>query len=112
MRIQKGILLLCAMFFSLFSLSSVAEDYYVDVTNNTGFTIMNLYVSPAESDDWEEDVLGKKVMHTGDTKRVNLRGYSSPVFDIKAVDEDGDSYTFWDVNVARRDITITLDDLD
>jgi hypothetical protein len=91
---------------------AVAADYYVDITNETGYTIMYMYVSPDHSDSWEEDVLGDDVLRTGKTQRVNLNGYKSPVFDIKLVDEDGDSYTFWNVDVSKRDITVTLADLD
>jgi hypothetical protein len=48
----------------------------------------------------------------GKTQRVNLNGYKSPMFDIRLVDEDGDQYTFWNVDVSEEDITVTLDDLD
>ena len=96
----------------LASTAAVAADYYVDITNKTGYTIMYMYVSPAKSDSWEEDVLGDDVLATGDTQRVNLNGYKSPMFDIRLVDEDGDKYTFWNVDVSTDDITVTLEDLD
>lgn len=89
-----------------------AADYYVDITNRTGYTIFYMYVSPAKSTSWEEDVLGSDVLTTGNTTRVNLNGYRNSVFDIRLVDEDGDSYTFWNIDVAAEDITVTLDDLD
>jgi len=91
---------------------AVAADYYVEITNKTGYTIMYMYVSPDNSDSWEEDVLGEDVLPSGKTQRVNLTGYKSPIFDIRLVDEDGDKYTFWDVDVSTRDITVTLSDLD
>lgn len=98
----------------LFGLSAVAKaaDYYVDITNNTGYTIMYMYVSPASSTTWEEDVLGDGVLPNGETRRVNLTGYKSPMFDIQLVDSDGDKYTFWDVDVSTRDLVVTLADLD
>jgi len=92
--------------------TALAADYYVDITNRTGYTIMYMYVSPAKSDSWEEDVLGKDVLPTGETRRVNLRNYRSPIFDIRLVDSDGDKYTFWNIDVSKEDITVTLDDLD
>jgi hypothetical protein len=92
--------------------AAVAADYYVEITNRTGYTIMYMYVSPAKSDSWEEDVLGDDVLPDGDTRRVNLKGYRNSIFDIRLVDEDGDKYTFWNVDVSERDITVTLDDLD
>ena len=88
------------------------QNYYVDVTNQTGFTIFFLYVSPADAREWEEDVLGSEVLLTGQSKRVNLYNYFSPIFDIRLVDEDGDTYTFWNVDVSRQDLVVTLADLD
>ncbi len=95
-----------------FGASALAEDYYVEITNKTGFTIYYMYVSPAESTDWEEDLLGEDVLMNGTKRRVNLNGYSSPVFDIKLVDEDGDSYTFWKVDVSKKDIVVRFEDMD
>jgi hypothetical protein len=91
---------------------ATAADFYVDITNRTGYTIRYMYVSPAKSDSWEEDVLGDDVLLSGKTQRVNLRGYKGSVFDIKLVDEDGDSYTFWNIDVSEQDLVVTLDDLD
>ena len=91
---------------------AAAADYYVDITNSTGYTIMYVYVSPEDSKSWEEDVLGSEVLPNGETRRVNLRGYKSPMFDIQVVDSDSDKYTFWGVDVSKRDIAVTLADLD
>ena len=91
---------------------AAAADFYLEIMNRTGFTIMYVYVSPAKSDSWEEDVLGSDTLPNGESRRVNLKGYKSSVFDIRLVDEDGDKYTFWNVGVEKRDLTVTLDDLD
>jgi len=88
------------------------QDYYIDVTNNTGYTIFYLNVRSGDAQSWEEDVLGDQAIMTGDTVRVDLSGYNSPIFDLRAIDEDGDSYTFFDINVAEPDLVITLADLD
>lgn len=96
----------------LITAGASAADYYVDLTNKTGYTIVYMYISPGKSKNWEEDVLGKDVLRNGATQRVNLTGYSSPIFDIRLEDEDGDSYTFWKVDVAKQDLVVTLDDLD
>jgi hypothetical protein len=57
-------------------------------------------------------VLADGVLPDGETRRVNLTGYKSPMFDIQLVDSDGDKYTFWDVDVSKRDLVVTLADLD
>ena len=92
---------------------ALAQQMYVDVTNNTGFPIWHLYVSPASASDWEEDLLGaSEVLENGRTKRITLTGYKSPRFDVRAVDSDGDSYTRMNVNVRESDVIFRLDDID
>jgi len=91
---------------------ALAQSYYVDITNRTGFVITHIYVSPAESTSWEADVLGNKVLAKGATQRVTLNGYRSPIFDIRLVDEDGDTYTYWKVDVSKRDIVARPEHLD
>lgn len=88
------------------------QNYYVDITNQTGFTIMYVYVSPGDARSWEEDVLGREVLPSGTSRRINLYGYRSPIFDIRLVDEDGDTDTFWNVDVSRNDLVVTLANLD
>jgi hypothetical protein len=105
---------LSGLLFLLLTASSAQaqQDYFVDITNQTGFTIFYMYVSPADAKDWEEDVLGNAVLMNGDTKRVHLYNYFSPMFDIRLIDEDGDTYTFWNVDVSLRDVIVTLADID
>lgn len=109
MRCKLLVLVLSAF---LLCATAVAADYYVDISNQTGHTIMYMYVSPGDAKSWEEDVLGDDVLAHGRTQRVNLRGYNSPIFDIRLIDQDGDTYTFWNVDVSKRDLTVTLGDLD
>ena len=92
---------------------ALAQQMYVDVTNNTGFPIWHLYVSPASASDWEEDLLGaSEVLENGRTKRITLTGYKSPRFDVRAVDSDGDSYTRMNVKVRESDVIFRLSDID
>jgi hypothetical protein len=111
MLAKLRVLLLAGLLIGLNAVA-IAGDYYVDVTNRTGYTILYMYVSPAKSTSWEEDVLDDDVLPSGQTFRVNLTGYTSPIFDIQLVDTDGDKYTFWNVDVSQRDIVVTLSDLD
>lgn len=111
MRTKTGLL---SLVFTLFLLAgnAFAADYYVDITNRTGHTIVYMYVSPGDARSWEEDVLRNDVLPNGKKQRVTLRGYNSPIFDIRLVDEDNDTYTFFDVNVSDYDLVVTLDDID
>ncbi|MBZ5486203.1 hypothetical protein HW452_01515 [Halomonas aquamarina] len=109
---MRWITALAAMMLVCLSTVASAADYYVDITNRTGYTIYYMYISPASAKTWEEDVLGQDVLQNGATQRVTLTGYTNPHFDIRLVDEDGDSYTYWTVDVETQDIVVTLDHLD
>lgn len=85
---------------------------YIEVTNNTGYDIYYLYVSHEDSENWEEDVLGDDVLSNGESVRTTLNDYPSSIFDIRAEDEDEDTYTIYGINVASEDLTLTLDNLD
>jgi len=63
-----------AMLFMLSAMSASASDYYVIINNQTGYTINYVYISPGKAKNWEEDVLGDKVLPHGSTQRVNLNG--------------------------------------
>lgn len=95
------------------SAAAVSADYGFNITNETDHTITSMYVSPASSDYWEENLLENVgVLRPGRTKRVKLSGYENPIFDIRLVDEEDDRYTFWKVDVSARDITVTPGDMD
>jgi hypothetical protein len=76
----------------------VAGQSRLDFTllNRTGLTIMELYVSPDESDDWEEDVLGQDVLGHNESVEIKFsRSEKSCDWDVKIKDEDGDEIE-WD----------------
>lgn len=94
------------------STATLAFDGYVEVTNDTGYDIYYLYVSHGKSKSWEEDVLDEDILRDGQTVRVTVTGAKSEIFDIRAEDEDGDTYTLWNVDISETDVTFTLADLD
>ncbi|MEH6565219.1 MAG: hypothetical protein V7756_07860 [Halopseudomonas sp.] len=96
----------------LFSTTAAAFNGYVEVTNRTGYDIHYLYVSPAKAGDWEEDVLDQDILSNGQTVRVTVRQAAGSVYDIRAEDEDGDTYTLWNVDIAKHDIVFSEQDMD
>jgi|GEM_PF-1583719 len=85
----------------------------LQVTNSTGgYDIWYLYVRHSDSPSWGDDVLGSDILYSGGSFRVELDGHPSSIFDVKAVDEDEDSYTFYSIDVATQGLTIRLSDLD
>ena len=87
----------------------------VTVVNNTGYTCFYLYLSPSSTDNWEEDVLGNDILENGQSVRVHLSKSLSQenIYDIMMVDEDGDTYTKWNVQLTENArILFTMRDFD
>lgn len=78
--------------------------------------ITELYMSGAGLDSWGENVLGSQQMPTGTQIQLNLNIDKNNVkWDIKAVDENGDSVTFQgldlsDVSTSGGTITLQMDE--
>jgi hypothetical protein len=76
----------------------VAQQSKLDFTllNRTGVVIHELYVSPDEADDWEEDVLGEKVLKHNESLDITFnRSEKSCDWDLKIKDAEGDEIE-WD----------------
>ncbi|HYE87401.1 MAG TPA: hypothetical protein VEA16_13660 [Vicinamibacterales bacterium] len=93
---------IAAIAFLLFATAAstpiVAKQSKLDFTllNRTGVVIHELYVSPDESDDWEEDVLGRDVLKHNESLDITFsRSEKSCDWDLKIKDEDGDEIE-WD----------------
>ncbi len=93
--------------------SMFAFDGYIEITNATGFDVYYIYVSHEYDDEWGDDLLEDEILLSdGDTFTVYLEEYDTSYFDIRLEDEEGDTYTIYDVDVSVDDLYVTLDDLD
>jgi hypothetical protein len=98
-RVLAGALLLtaCAGTFV-----ASAQDYLRSFTlvNQSSFTIRRLYVAPTSFSYWGPDRLGSNVLRPDYKITLNLEpGY----YDIKLVDEDGDSCVVSNVDFRQSD---------
>ena len=44
----------------------------ITITNSTGYTISEIYISPADTYAWEEDVMGKRELPDGDAVEIDI----------------------------------------
>ena len=73
----------------LFALTAMASDTSMQIVNKSQWDIHHLYVAKHSSDQWGPDQLGKVVLKTGED--FTLTNVPCGKYDIKVVDEDGDS---------------------
>lgn len=91
--IQSAFSRACAalVLLSLTPLSAHAADRRVTVVNKTKVAVVEFYASRANTDDWEEDILGQDVLEPGASVEVNIDdGTGACRFDFKAVFDDED----------------------
>jgi hypothetical protein len=102
------------LFAGLFALSAQNLPT-VRIVNNTGYDIYFLYVSPTESDEWGEDILGDEILKNGSTFTYRLPKPLSTynVYDFLAEDKDEDLYIKMEISVVNNvQIVFTNADLD
>jgi hypothetical protein len=79
--------------------------------NETGVEINSLYVSPHSADDWEEDILGKDTLASGDSLKITFDDRDKHVhWDLKVTDKDGNSLEWYDLNLVEiEEVTLHWD---
>lgn len=102
--------------FTILALSVFGQERpRVTIVNNTGYTVYYVYISQTATEKWEEDVLDEDLLMNDDYVNVRLLYPLDVVnrYDIKLVDEDGDTYTKWNVLITpNARIVFTINDLD
>jgi hypothetical protein len=89
---------------SLFSAkNSSAQALIYDVVNNTGVTLVDVYVTPSETSNWGQDILPNDLFENGSTISVTIPAdYGETCkFDMKITDLAGGHITFTGIDACR-----------
>ena len=83
--------------------AALAGDQDFALLNATGYEIGELYVAPAQSSDWQEDVLGQDVLGDGEQANIKFsRNEDTCHWDLKVVyPEDNSSAEWSNVNLCE-----------
>lgn len=86
--------------------AQAAQDF--TVVNKTGIEIYALYVSPNNSDDWGDDILGADTLENNDELDIVFARQEKATFwDIRIEDKDG-NYVVWNKFNLRKISQVTL----
>lgn len=93
-----------------FSAAVRAEDTSFVLHNHTGVDVKYLYLSPAQSDDWQDDVLAGYPMLDGEDADISVdRGALVSKWDLKLVDREGTSMVWPAIDLSKGgDFTLRL----
>lgn len=78
----------------------------IRLVNRSDWDIHHLYLSPVSSNKWGPDQLGEAVLESGSS--FTLTDIPCAEYDIKVVDEDGDTCIIEDVALCREDAVWNL----
>lgn len=83
--------------------NSSAQALTFDVVNNTGVTLVDVYVTPAETNHWGKDILPNDLFENGSTITVTIpEDYGTTcMFDMKITDAVGGSITFTNIDACK-----------
>ena len=96
---MKKLLLSALLFAALFVISeksTQSQALYFYVTNNTGVTLVDVFVTPAETNNWGNDILPQSLFENGTSIKVDIPATYGETckFDMKITDLNGAYITF------------------
>jgi len=104
MKIKLLVLLAVIALLSFSSVkNSSAQALTYDVVNNTGVTLVDVYVTPHETEHWGNDILPNHVFENGMTITVTIpEDYGTTcLFDMKITDAVGGHVTFTGIDACK-----------
>ncbi|MGI8820457.1 MAG: argininosuccinate lyase [Chthoniobacterales bacterium] len=111
---MKQFLPLCLAAGLLFAVTnnSLAGDQDFTLVNKTGVEIHNLHVSPADKDEWGEDILGQDTLADGESAEITFKAKEeAEKWDLKVADKSGNSIEWSDLNLLEiSEVTLHYED--
>ena len=69
-----------------------AGDQDFTLVNDTGVEVHHVFISPHDSDEWGEDILGEDTLADGESVHIKFsRKEKSALWDLKIADKEGNS---------------------
>lgn len=90
---------------------------WLSIVNDTNYALERIIAIPASSGDWSSGQTfldGRQAIENGEKYQIDIDvdRFGTYIFDVMAIDEDGDEYIKWDVNLEITvEIVYTLDDI-
>jgi hypothetical protein len=102
-----------ALVASFITVSAFARSGKQDFTlhNQTGVEVHSLFVSPHSSNDWEDDILGRDTLPSGESVHITFDDRDKHAhWDLKVTDKDGNSLEWYDLNLVQiEEVTLHWD---
>ena len=92
-----------------FAFAATPDRLDFELHNGTGYLIEQVYVSPNNKEDWEEDVLGEGVLENGKSVDITFDRQRQDYWDLKVVFKGGRESIWYKFDLSQiTDITISF----
>ncbi len=82
------------------STTAAAQDF--TLVNKTGVEIDKVYITPHDSDDWEDDILGRDTLPDGETVDIKFsRKETAKMWDLRVEDKQGNAIEWDNLNLLE-----------
>ena len=99
---MKKLFTICAAAMFLLANTGYAADQDFTVVNNTGVEIHALYVSPADKNNWGEDILGQDTLAAGGSADIEFDAEEeAEKWDLRIEDKEGTSIEWTDLDLTE-----------
>jgi hypothetical protein len=101
---RKALLAICLALTIVICLQQKARAGAQDFTlfNRTGVDIYSLYISPSDTNDWQEDILGQDMMLNGADLHITFdRDEAAEKWDLRVADKAGNWLMYSDLNLPQ-----------
>jgi len=107
---QTAVWIAACVVFLLLPAKAFAGDQDFTLHNETGREISELYVSTADTTDWEEDILGADTLANDESLKIRFpKREDAEDWDMKVVFSDGSSSIWEDLRLTEiTDVTISF----
>ena len=100
-----------ALLATLWTVPAFADPRDFNVVNNTSIVLAQVYVSPSDTSDWGDDIMGRDVLNAGENVDVTFRKFDGATcsYDVKVVGQQGQSGVLYKVDLCSTN-TVTFSD--
>ncbi len=108
---NRSFFLACVFLLATLSSSYAGKQDFL-LVNKTGIDIHEVYIAPHSSEEWQDDVMGKGMLVSGKSVKINFeRQTKTKIWDLKVVDKDGKATVWQNLNLLEiSKVTLHLDE--
>src|SRR5436190_18963382 len=100
-----------ALLAALWAMPAFADPRDFNVVNGTSVVLTHVFVSPSDTQDWGDDIMGRDVLNPAETVNVTFAKFdgSTCLYDVKVVGQAGESGVLYKVDLCSV-TTVTFSD--